>query len=94
MLIGSAVSALLIASGCSNKIEQAGTKLGTIAAGVSIPELPAECRKREPHADPALGSEPLSILKRERAHLDSANKRVEMCAENYDTVRAGLMGPR
>lgn len=55
-----------------------------------MPALPADCRHLEPHAPVAVGLDPVSVLKRERAVSDRANARVARCADNYDNVAKAL----
>ena len=63
---------------------------GIAAARVTLPELPADCRVKEPHAPVAVGAEARSIIKRERAALNRQNARTGRCAAFYDDVKEGL----
>ena len=81
-------------SGClslNNRIDDIGRLNGKTQAGVVLPDWPTECRKKDIHAALKKGEEIRSILKRERAALNRANKRTEICAKYYDELRL-LMG--
>jgi hypothetical protein len=73
-------------------LHQSSVEKGRVQAGVHLPPLPGDCRANEPHAPVPVGSEALSVLKRERRATDRANARVQRCAKNYDNVAAGLEG--
>ncbi|MEI5680453.1 hypothetical protein G6N74_28505 [Mesorhizobium sp. CGMCC 1.15528] len=64
---------------------------GQTRAGVTLPEWPAECRKKEIHAALKKGEDIRVILKRERLALEKQNKRTDTCAAYYDELRR-LMG--
>lgn len=77
-------------SGCqslSARNTDAAITRAVMEATVDIPNLPADCRIREPHAPLVKGSEVRSVLKRERAALEKANSRIDRCAKFYDEVR-------
>lgn len=57
-----------------------------------LPSWPEECRKAEIHAALRQGEDIRVILKRERAALERANKRVEVCARYYDQLRELMAG--
>jgi hypothetical protein len=65
-------------------------QVGQVAAGVTLPSWPAECRIAEPHASIHTGDELRALLKRERAALDRANARQKRCAEFYDDLIARM----
>lgn len=65
---------------------------GKVGAGVNLPPLPDDCRKREPHAPDAVGDEAVVLWKAERRATNRANDRVIRCAKNYDNVVAALEG--
>nr|WP_085044369.1 hypothetical protein [Ensifer aridi] len=71
-------------------MNESATRAGTAAARVTLPALPDDCRKVEPHAPVVVGADPVSVLKRERGATDRANARVIRCAENYDNVARAL----
>jgi hypothetical protein len=77
-------------TGCSatlnNRLQSAATQAGTISAGITLPQWPAECRINEAHAAIHTGDELRALLKRERAALDRANARQKRCAEFYDDL--------
>jgi hypothetical protein len=89
-LIAGALLLTATVSGCSatlnNRLQSAATQAGTIAAGITLPPWPAECRISEPHAAIKTGDELRALLKRERAALDRANSRTKRCAEFYDDL--------
>lgn len=62
---------------------------GRAEARVTLPDLPEDCRKREPHRIRA-GDEAITALKRERRALDRANARVGRCATFYDDTKTRL----
>jgi hypothetical protein len=65
---------------------------GKVEAGITLPPLPDDCRKREPHAPDAVGDEAVVLWKAERRATNRANDRVIRCAQNYDNVAAALAG--
>lgn len=92
-LVGPVLLALMTVSGCSSlehQLRSASRDKGTTQARVTLPDLPADCRKKEPHAELKVGAEVRSILKRERAALDRQNARTSRCADNYDNIRERL----
>lgn len=83
--LGCSISLTLI--GCANSGIVAPAKtIGTVAARVQLPPLPADCETKEPHAPLTVGAEARSVLKRERQATDRANARVVRCAQNYKNV--------
>ncbi|WP_348642350.1 hypothetical protein [Rhizobium sp. ERR 922] len=83
---------LLTFSSCSltDRLEKASSAKGVIAAGINLPPLPDDCRKKEPHAAVRVGDELRSVLVRERGALDRANERGERCAAFYDDTKANF----
>nr|WP_145317625.1 MULTISPECIES: hypothetical protein [unclassified Rhizobium] len=71
-------------------MEKASSAKGVIAAGINLPPLPDDCRKKEPHAAVRVGDELRSVLVRERGALDRANERGERCAAFYDDTKANF----
>lgn len=59
-----------------------------------LPILPGECRQAVPHAPAELGANAVVVLARERVQLDRANSVIRRCADNYDTIKAGLEAGR
>jgi hypothetical protein len=57
---------------------------------VILPPLPGECRQAIPHAPVALGSNPVSVLARERGQLDIANGTISRCAGFYADVKSRI----
>jgi hypothetical protein len=85
---------MLTETGCSatlkSRLDAAATQAGKVAAGITLPPWPAECRIAEPHASIHTGDELRALLKRERAALDRANARQKRCAGFYDDLIARL----
>lgn len=84
---------LTICSSCGRDLEtvrEAAKVQGTAAARITLPPLPDDQRKIEPHATAAIGDEALAVLKRERAALDRANARVLRGAAFYDNLGKAL----
>lgn len=73
-------------------LRRAAADTGRAAAQVTLPDLPDDCRRMEPHAALAPGAEARSVLKRERGATDRANARVGRCAGFYDDVKSGVEG--
>lgn len=73
-------------------LSKASADQGRVAAGVTLPELPPDCRKQEPHAALAVGMEVRVALKAERRALDRQNARAGRCATFYDVTKTGLEG--
>lgn len=71
-------------------LQKAGADKGKVEAGVTLPELPHDCRVREPHAPLYVGAEALVVLKQERRALDRQNARTGRCVAFYDEVKAGI----
>lgn len=83
-----AVALALALGGCTHG--GAAKLQGQIAAGVTMPEWPEECRRQEAHADLKRGVDIRVILKRERMALERQNVRAEVCARFYDELRVRL----
>jgi hypothetical protein len=80
----------LILSGCASadlaRLDAAAKRQGVASAGLTLGDLPDDCRTVEPHAPLHEGAEVRSVLKRERASLDRANARVLRCADYHDDL--------
>ena len=92
-----ALVVLLIAtllSGCGairdHQIRAQANKLGKAQAGLNLPEVPAICKKRVPHAALTEGEELSVLLGRERAQLDKANNRLIDCAHHNEQLKTNL----
>lgn len=84
---------MLISTGCAgNALRKAASHTGRVAAGVTLPALPDDCRKQEPHAALAVGMEVRLALRAERRALDRQNARTGRCVAFYDSAKAGLEG--
>jgi hypothetical protein len=75
---------LVSAASCSPTLDRLADTQGRLEAGVQLAPWPAHCRQPVPHADVALGANPVSTLKRERTQLDFANERAANCGAWYD----------
>ncbi len=91
MRVLGAFAIVMLLAGCAGTFKGADV-LGAIGASVTLPAAPTECRQAVPHVAIAEGQELRSLLKRERAQLDVANRRIAGCAQFYDDVRAGFAG--
>ena len=80
---------ILTAASCST-LNKPATSIGVARAGVNLPALPDDCRAQEPHAAISIGSDAVTIIKRERGATDKANARVTRCAGFYDNTRDRL----
>jgi hypothetical protein len=76
------------------QLRAAGAVQGSASAGVDLPDLPPDCRVKEPHAPLSVGEEARVVIRMERRATDRANARVGRCAGFYDDLRAGLSGPK
>ena len=83
---------LLTLTGCGTDkvLKQAATEQGTAQARVTLPALPDDCRKKEPHAAAAVGDEVRAVLKAEMRQLDKQNSRTDRCARFYDETGKAL----
>jgi hypothetical protein len=73
-------------------LHNASVQKGQSAAGVHIPDQPAECRKTVPHAARKIGDEAVSVIERSDRQLDKANARILRCAADRDNVKSKLEG--
>jgi ribosomal protein L14 len=84
---------LTLISSCATTDSQviaAATVKGRADAKVKLGDLPADCLKREPHADVKTGDEFRAVLVRERGATDRANDRVTRCAGFYNDQKHRL----
>ena len=87
----------ICATSCADlhrQLHHAGAEQGRAEAGVALPDLPPDCRMKEPHAALQVGEEARVAIRMERKATDRANARVGRCAGFYDDLRAGLSGPK
>ncbi|MBX5082180.1 hypothetical protein HJB56_05190 [Rhizobium lentis] len=77
-----------ISSCATERLKDAATTQGQVRAPIALPVYPDDCRKKEPHADVAVGAELRSVLIRERAALDRQNARMGRCAAFFDDVKS------
>ncbi len=83
----------LICSGCATterRLAVAAGTTGRIAAGVDLPDLPAECRERMARVVPKEGEKWRWVQKRWEIVADAEDKRVARCAAFYDDVAEGF----
>lgn len=84
----------MISAGCAgNALKPAAVDRGKAQAGVTLPDLPVDCRVQEAHAPLYVGAEALVVLRQERRALDRQNARTGRCASFYDATRAGMEAP-
>jgi hypothetical protein len=77
-----------------DQLRTAGAEKGRTSAGVDLPDLPADCWVKEPHAPLSVGEEARVAIRMERKATDRANARVGRCAGFYDDLRVGLSGAK
>lgn len=87
---------MLIVSGCASKearlIAAADTR-GKASAGVSLPDLPDECRQKMARVVPKYGTEkPRNTQLRWEFSADFEDRKIGRCAGFYDHVRANFRG--
>lgn len=80
---------LITSCGTNTRLLAAANTRGKGAAHVQMPDLPAECRRKVPHAF-KVGDEAVTALKKERRALDRANARGARCAGFYDATKKNL----
>ena len=88
-----ALLALTTCVSCSTmekRLNSAASEIGQSQAKVNLPDLPDDCRVKEPHAALTEGAEARSVLSRERAALDRQNARTDRCATFYDDTKGRL----
>lgn len=83
---------MLTVSGCASKeamlIAAADTR-GKAKAGVSLPDLPEECRQKMARVIPKYGTEkPRNTQLRWEFAADFVDRRTGRCAAFYDTTKA------
>jgi hypothetical protein len=83
----------LICSGCATterRLTVAAGTTGRIAAGIDLPDLPAECREPMGRVVPKEGEKWRWVQKRWETVADAEDKRVARCAAFYDDVAEGF----
>lgn len=65
-------------------------ELGRLQARVTLPDLPSDCRVKEPHAPIAVGMYTVSVLRRERDAHERSWERQDRCNTFYDQLRAAV----
>jgi hypothetical protein len=80
---------MLTCSSCSltDSLNNAAETQAQIRAGIILPDWPADCRAKEPHAAVSMGDELRAVLRREQAALDRQNARTGRCGDFYDNVK-------
>lgn len=81
---------LVSGASCSPTLDRLADQEGKLAAGVQLPSYPPHCRQPVDHAIVAIGSNPVSALKRERGQLEFANQRAANCGAWYDRLEAAI----
>jgi hypothetical protein len=81
---------LLLLTGCSPSFSLLGKEQGKLAAGITLPNQPMECRKQYAHAKISVGDDPVVALKRERQIVVSANQTIRLCADFNDSVKTNF----
>lgn len=95
MPIALGLSSSLTLIGCSTDAARyADTAAAKAVADspVDLPDLPSDCRLREPHAPAVLGEDGRLWLRRERRALDREHRREDRCNGWYDDLRTGMRG--
>ena len=59
---------------------------------VDLPDLPPDCRLREPHAPLVVGQDARVPFRAERDALDREHRREDRCNGWYDDLRTGMKG--
>jgi len=82
----------MIVSGCASKearLTAAASTQGRVQAGVSLPDLPEECRQKMARVVPKYGTEkPRNTQLRWEFTADLVDRRTGRCAGFYDGVKA------
>lgn len=89
-LASSMLTTLISCASLETRLDDASQKQGQAEARVTLPDAPAELKKQEPHAAIEVGSEALSVLKRERQALSRANGRIARWTAFYEALKAKL----
>ena len=87
-----ALSSLTLTS-CVSDARKAGAQIGTLNAGIDLPDLPPQCNVDTPHAPLATGQEAIVTLKRERSQLDIANAEKRICVGQYRVIQKEFERP-
>lgn len=91
MTVVASIAAIL--SGCAGtdaRLHAAATAAGTVAAGVTLPDYPAECRGPMGRVVPKDGEKARWVQKRWEITADQEDKRIASCGAFYDDVKAGF----
>jgi hypothetical protein len=82
---------MLIVSGCASKearLTAAAEAKGKVSAGVSLPDLPEECRQKMARVVPKYGTEkPRNTQLRWEFAADFIDRRTGRCSSFYDEVK-------
>lgn len=80
-MAAAALSMTLILTGCASNraLFDAAGDLGTLKAGVTLADQPADCAINTPHAALHTGQDKLTALVRERQQVDTANSKRLRC---------------
>lgn len=79
----------IFVSSCAanQRLNDAGAAQGQAAARVTLPDLPDDCRKKEPHYPLRAGTQAPVVIRGERMALDRQNARGGRCAGWYDDMQ-------
>lgn len=70
--------AAMSTTSCANlqtKLKEEAEKIGAARAETELPDMPAECKRREPYPSVAPGMEARVVARRFKRSLDAANER-------------------
>lgn len=85
------VGVMLTVSGCASKearLTAAAETKGRVGAGVTLPELPEECRQKMARVVPKYGTEkPRNTQLRWEFAADFIDRRTRRCSAFYDEVK-------
>lgn len=75
---------------CADRaLRQAAETKGRLDAGILMPDLPADCFRKEPYAARRLGDDARIVIRRGDDALDRANARGARCAGFYVDWKTG-----
>lgn len=77
-------------NGCAStegRLTAAAETQGRVSAGVSLPDLPAECRQHMGRVVPKSGEKVRWTQKRWEYSADAVDRQIDDCASFYDTTK-------
>lgn len=78
---------ICVSCAATSPVKQSAEITGKIAAGINIPEQPADCKVREAHPTISVGVNKIVVIDRYRTALDRANDRVIRCYNHREEIR-------